>query len=103
MEKRKQAKLKEAGWHVGETDEFLELDSAESAYISMKVALAKHVRELRQGQEYTQTDLARQIHSSQSRVAKMEAGDPSVSLDLLVRTVLALGGTKAQIARLIRS
>jgi hypothetical protein len=36
--------------------------------------------------------------SSQSRVAKMEAGDPTVSLDLLVQGLLAAGATRREIA-----
>jgi alkylhydroperoxidase/carboxymuconolactone decarboxylase family protein YurZ len=39
------------------------------------------------------------MKSSQSRVAKIETGDPSVSLDLLVRAVLSAGATKKEIAR----
>ena len=37
--------------------------------------------------------MARKLKSSQSRVAKMEAGAADVSLDLLFRGFFALGGT----------
>jgi hypothetical protein len=33
----------------------------------------------------------------------MEAGDPSVSLDLLVRSLIALGATATDLARIISS
>jgi predicted transcriptional regulator len=49
----------------------------------------------------TQADLARTMKSSQSRVAKMEAGDASVSLDLLVRSLLAVGTTNKELAKVI--
>jgi hypothetical protein len=38
-----------------------------------------------------QTKAAALLKTSQSRLARMEAGDPSVSLDLLVRGLFALG------------
>lgn len=41
------------------------------------------------------------IHSSQSRVAKMEAGDPTASLDLLVKSLLAMGASRRDLARAI--
>lgn len=49
----------------------------------------------------TQTQLAKRLESSQSRVAKMEAGDRSVSLDLLVRSLLAVGMTRRDLAKVI--
>ncbi|MEX2495998.1 MAG: helix-turn-helix transcriptional regulator [Woeseia sp.] len=49
----------------------------------------------------TQAELARAIRSSQSRVAKMEAGDPTVSIDLLVKSLLALGVSKKELGRVI--
>ncbi len=51
----------------------------------------------------TQEDLARLIKSSQSRVAKMEAGDPTVSIDLLIRSLLALGTNKNTLAKMLSS
>lgn len=59
------------------------------------------VRAHRRQSRLTQSDLAKLVRSSQSRVAKMESGDPSVSLDLLVRTLLALGVSNQEIARTI--
>jgi len=43
------------------------------------------------------------VQSSQSRIAKMEAGDPSVSLDLLVKSLLALGASARELAKIIAS
>ena len=49
----------------------------------------------------TQAQFAKMLKSSQSRVAKMEKGDPTVSVDLLVKSLLALGADKKCIARAI--
>jgi len=65
----------------------------------MKLGLAENLRKRRQARKLTQTQLARRLRSSQSRVAKMEAADPSVSIDLLVRALLELGATRAQVAK----
>ena len=62
---------------------------------------AKTIRATRERKGLTQNQLAELIESSQSRVAKMEAGDRTVSLDLLVRSLLAMGTTKRELARII--
>ena len=41
------------------------------------------------------------LKSSQSRVAKMEKGDPTVSVDLLVKSLIAMGANKESIAKAI--
>jgi len=101
MDKEKQQKLEENGWAVGSVNEFLELTPEESAYIELKLTLATNLRQRRQEQHLTQVELANLMHSSQSRVAKIEAGDPSVSLDLLVRSLLTLGVTQDDLAHMI--
>ena len=90
MKTAKKKQLERKGWKVGSVTEFLQLSSEESAYIEMKLALSKNLQERRKNKSLTQEQLARLLKSSQSRVAKMEAGDPSVSLDLLVRSLLIL-------------
>lgn len=99
MKKAKQAKLESKGWKIGSAQEFLELSHEEVAYIEMKLALSEKLKQRRQRKNLTQADLARLLHSSQSRVAKMEAGDPSVSIDLLVKSLLALGVSKKELGR----
>ena len=101
MDARKKKRLEAAGWRVGSTQEFLGLSSAEAAYIELKIALSDKLKERRQSQRVTQQELARVLGSSQSRVAKMEAGDPTVSLDLLMRGLFALGATRKDVARAI--
>ena len=101
MDKNKRKRLESAGWKVGTAPEFLGLSAQESAYIELKLQLAKNLLKRRQAKKLTQTDLARIIKSSQSRVAKMESGDPSVSLDLLVRSLLALGASARYLQRVL--
>jgi DNA-binding XRE family transcriptional regulator len=101
MDKRKKARLARRGWKTGTVEEFLDLSAEESAYIEMKLALSEKLREKRTRRKLTQAELARAICSSQSRVAKMEAGDPTVSLDLLVKSLLALGVSRKELGRAI--
>jgi DNA-binding XRE family transcriptional regulator len=101
MEKSKKRRLEKKGWVVGDTQQFLQLTADEFAYIELKLAFSKRLRERRIKERMTQAQLARQIKSSQSRVAKMEAGDPSVSIDLLIRSLIALGVTKKELAKVI--
>jgi len=101
MKREKRKRLERAGWRVGDAKEFLQLDEAEMAVIEMRVSLATALRERRREQKISQQTFAERIGSSQSRVARMEAGDPSVSLDLLIRSLLSAGSTKEDIGRVI--
>ena len=101
MDRAKRAKLAQRGWRVGSAEEFLELTPEEAALIELKLALSGGLKERRLARGVTQTQLARKLGSSQSRVAKMEAADPSVTVDLLVRAYLALGATPRDVARAI--
>ncbi len=101
MKAKKRARLTEAGWTVGETADFLRLTPEESTFVDMKVALSQSLRQWRAKRQLTQTELAKALSSSQSRIAKMEAADPTVSVDLLVRSLLKLGATPKDIARAI--
>ena len=103
MKKSKKERLEKAGWKVGTTKDFLELTDEEVAFIEMKLALSKYLKDSRVRKKLTQDQLAKIIHSSQSRIAKMEAGDPSVSFDLLVKSLLSLGTSPKQLARVIES
>ncbi len=94
-------KLEAAGWVVGDASYFLGLTPEETAYVDMKIALGNALRERRKNQRISQVALAKRVKSSQSRVAKMEAGDPSVSIDALVKALLALGVSSAELAKAI--
>ncbi|MBI4278810.1 MAG: XRE family transcriptional regulator [Armatimonadetes bacterium] len=103
MRKERKERLEAKGWKVGTAREFLGLSDEEAAYIELKLRLAESLRKRRRHRRLTQADLAMLVGSSQSRVAKMEAGDPSVSLDLLIRSLLALGTSSRELSRIISS
>jgi ribosome-binding protein aMBF1 (putative translation factor) len=98
MRKEKQERLKAKGWQIGSADDFLELTPEESAYVDLKLRLSDSLRKRRAQEKLSQKELAKLVKSSQSRVAKMEAGDPTVSLDLLIKTLLALGASDLDLA-----
>ena len=92
-------KLRKAGWRSGSVKDFLGLSDEEAALIGMRLSLSRSLRERRVAGGLSQSDLAARMGSSQSRIAKMEAADSSVSLDLLIRSLLTLGATTKDIAR----
>jgi DNA-binding transcriptional regulator YiaG len=89
MSKGHRERLERAGWKVGSTADFLELTEVEAALVEAKVTLGDAVRVLRRRGRLSQSDLARRMGSSQSRVAKVESHAPEVSLDLQLRAVFA--------------
>ena len=98
IDEARQRRLEAQGWQVGSADDFLGLSAEESAYVDLRLRLSDALRAQRQRQHLTQVELARRIKSSQSRVAKMEAGDASISLDLLIRSLFALGASNRDLA-----
>ena len=99
MHKRKRARLEAAGWTTGSPKRFLGLTDEEAAYVEMKVVLGERFRAARTTQNLSQKEVAQRIGSSQSRIAKMEAADRSVSLDLMVRSLFKLGAGPGEIAK----
>jgi hypothetical protein len=98
MKNSKRARLEAHGWRVGSATEFLELTPEEVAFVETKLALSQCVRDRRTAQKVSQAALAKRLNSSQSRVAKMEAADATVSVDLLIRALFALGAKRRDIA-----
>jgi DNA-binding XRE family transcriptional regulator len=103
MDEAKRKRLEGAGWAVGSAQDFLNLSPEEAAFVELKLRLSESLKRRRQNRNLSQAALARKIRSSQSRVAKMEAGDPSVSIDLLIRALLATGATRNDLARVVGS
>lgn len=101
MDKKKKEILESKGYSVGSVDQFLGLSKEETEYIDLKLALSQAMTERRKKIKLTQAQLAKKLKSSQSRVAKMEKGDPSVSVDLLVKSLLVMGADKESIAKAI--
>jgi hypothetical protein len=101
MQESKRKKLEAKGWRIGTPKDFLGMSDEEEAYVNLRLKLADGLKARRQSRGITQVGLARAIKSSQSRVAKMEAGDPTVSLDLLVKSLFALGASNRELAAII--
>ena len=101
MLRSKKESLRAKGWRLGTARDFLGLSREETAYVELRLRLADSLRRRRQQRNLSQTALAKLLRSSQSRVAKMEGGDPSVSLDLLIRSLLVLGASNRDLGRTI--
>jgi DNA-binding XRE family transcriptional regulator len=103
MKRSKRNRLEAHGWKIGDAQDFLGLSEEEMQYIEIKLALSQKVRQLRLKKKMTQEQTAKLIGSSQSRVAKIEAGDPTVSIDLQIKSLIALGASRDELARAIKS
>jgi DNA-binding XRE family transcriptional regulator len=101
MDKKKKDRLAANGWRTGSAADFLELSTEEAEFVELKLALSSELKDVRSEHGISQLELAHRLGSSQSRVAKMEASDPTVSFDLLIRGLLAAGATKTDIASAI--
>lgn len=101
MDARERKRLEADGWRVGSAADFLGLSPAETAYVELKIALGDALKVRRVRQHWTQAKLAQAIGSSQARVARMEAGDASVSIDLVLKALLTLGATRKEVAKAI--
>jgi DNA-binding XRE family transcriptional regulator len=101
MKADKKRTLEAEGCRIGNARDFLELTPEEAEFVEIKLALSRRLRRLREERHWTQAEFARRVGSSQSRVAKMEAGDPTVSIDLLVRSLLAAGADRRELGRIV--
>ncbi len=101
MNKAKRKKLETKGWKFGSAQEFLDLTPEEAEIVEMRLNLANTFKAIRKRKKLSQTKVATIIQSSQSRIAKLEAGDPSVSLDHYMKSLIALGASRKDIAKAI--
>jgi predicted XRE-type DNA-binding protein len=98
-EAKKTARLESAGWKTVTVQGFLGLSDDDMAIIEVKVALAKRLRAQRTRAGLSQVEVAKIVRSSQPRVAKMEAADKTVSIDLLVKALVKTGVSVQEIGR----
>lgn len=101
MDKKRKQQLEAKGFRVGSAADFLELTPEEEAYIDIRLDISNMVQRQRGKRGWTQDQLARAIGSSQSRIAKLEGGDPGISMDLMIKALLRLGTSKKQIGKLL--
>jgi ribosome-binding protein aMBF1 (putative translation factor) len=101
MDEQKRKKLEEKGFKVGSSGDFLELTAEEESYIDIRLDISDLVKSQRKKKGWTQQGLANTIGSSQSRIAKLEAGDFGISLDLMIKALLQLGTSKKEIGKML--
>ncbi len=101
MRKEKRIRLEAAGWRVGTAAEFLGLSREEEELVELRVLLGRALRRRRESAHLTQVEAAKRLGSSQSRIAKMESAEETVSLDLLIRSLIRLGASRRDVARVI--
>ena len=99
MKSKLEKKLKGTGWQVGNASDFLQLSLLEAAIVEIRLALADAAKKARLQHDLSQTELAKLMLSSQSRVAKIETADPSVSIDLMIQAMLAAGAKVKDVGR----
>jgi DNA-binding XRE family transcriptional regulator len=90
-------KLEAAGFKFGDAADFLDLSPHEAALVETRLALADALRSARESAGMSQARLATAIGSSQSRIAKAEAADPSISTDLMLRALFGTGARPAHV------
>lgn len=90
LSKEKKAKLAKAGGRVTTVDEFLDLNPADAAMVEFRTQLAVALRARRSAEGLTQAQLGKRIGSTQAQVARMENASPRVTLDLVLRALLAV-------------
>jgi len=101
MSSAKQERLRKAGWKIGSAQDSLGLTDEETALIEMRLVLARSLKARRSSLGLTQRELAERLGSSQSRIAKMESADASVSIDLFIPSFLKLGATRHELGRVL--
>lgn len=98
MDIKKKKALEKAGFRVGDAESFLGLSPEEAALVELRLKISRAIRRLREAKNLTQLQLAHALGSSQSRIAKLEAGAADVSLDLLFKALFAVGGKLNDVA-----
>jgi len=101
MDTNRRKELESRGWKFSGIEDFLELSDDELEYIELKIILSEMVRDFREKRGLTQIKAAKILKSSQSRLSKIEAADSTVSIDLQIKSLLALGATKQDIGQRI--
>lgn len=103
MDRAKRRRLEAAGWRFGTVDEFLNLTPDESELIELRLTLSRAVKQERKRLKLTQTKAAKKLSTTQPRVSRMEAGDPSISLDYILQCLFRLGMTNKTLGKTIQS
>lgn len=99
MNQSKTTQLEQAGWVPDETRDFLEMSRADVQLVELKMKLGEYMRDARRHRRWSQEQMAENIGSSLAQIIMMEAADPSISLDLMVKALLSMGASPRDIGR----
>lgn len=95
-------KQKALGWVEMTVAEFLGETPAESAHIEIGLDLSEALKSKRLALGLTQKEAAKQMGTTQPNIARMEMGvERSVTIDLLMKYLLQLGCTRAEIGAIV--
>lgn len=103
MDRAKKESLEKKGWKVGDIDEYLGLTPAEMVIVEMKAGLAEALAKKRKKSGLTQIEASAKAKTSQSRFAKAEHSDSSVSLELMIKLFFSLGADKKELFKVLRT
>src|ERR1700730_7479285 len=80
------------GVWVGGAEDFLGLTKSERVIVDFRLDLSRRIKEARERRGWSQASLARAMGTSQPRLSRIEAGYPDVTIDLMLRALVAAGG-----------
>jgi len=98
MDSKTRAMLEAKGWRVGSAREFLGASVAQENFVNTRLNLRRAMIEARKAHGLTQEKLADAMGTTQSRVAQIENGDPSTSVDLMLRALYVMGLSRRDVA-----
>ena len=100
MNDAKRKALAAAGFVCGDAEDFLGLTDGERKLVDLRLAVSRAVRVRRKQAKLTQKETAARLHTTQPRIARMEAGAKDVSLDQMFNGLFALGGSMKDVLRM---
>lgn len=103
MNKKKLKVIEKKGFKTTSVKEFLELTAEEETLIELKLSLSNALKQERLRVKLSQEEFAKKLKTSQSRLAKMEAGDNSVTFDLLIKNLIKSGVNRSRLSEIIES
>ena len=90
-------------WVETDVEELLDLSAQDLVIVEFRAALALALQQARKRQKLTQENAAKVIGTSQAQVARMEAGQSSITIDRLIKALIALGVPRPTILKALNS
>ena len=90
-------------WVETDVEELLDLSAQDLVIVEFRAALAGALQQARGRQRLTREKAAKVIGTSQAQVARMEAGQSSITIDRLIKALTALGVPRPTILKALNS